>query len=276
MPVNPGIDYQLAEKEFHEAGTVQERLKALQNMFAKVPKHKGSEKLQQEIKQKIAKYKALADKEKKGKRGKSLGIKKEGAATICLVGMTNSGKSTLLKELTNVKVKIDSYEYTTKKPEIGILDYKGIKLQIIEIPAIVENLEFTNKGPFLLSVINMADLLILMFNNPKEYEIIRKELRGVKKKELFYNKQEDIKDLIWKKLNLIKVHTKQPGRKPDYPPVALKKNSTVRDLSKEVHKDFLKKFKFARIWGKSAKHEGQQTGLNHKLKDEDIVEIHIR
>ena len=67
MPVNPGIQYQLAEKEYQEANTVTEKLKALHNMMAKCPKHKSSEGLQKEIKEKIAKYKKIAEKEKKSK-----------------------------------------------------------------------------------------------------------------------------------------------------------------------------------------------------------------
>ena len=75
---------------------------------------------------------------------------------------------------------------------------------------------------------------------------------------------------------MIKVYTKSVDKKkPDYPPVALKKGKTVRDLALVVHKDFVKRFKFARIWGESVKHKGTKVGLDHELKDEDIVELHV-
>ena len=209
MPVNPGIEYQLAEEEFHKASDINEKLKALKKMMATVPRHKGSEKLQQEIKRKIAKHKSLIEKSKKTKKGKSLGIKKEGAATICIVGTTNSGKSTLLTKLTNAKSLIAPYPFTTKKPEIGTLDYEGIKLQVIEIPAIVENFIETKNGHFLISIINMANLLILTFNNKDELDLIERELKDFNIKKIKYENQDNFEDLIWKKLDLIKVYTKQ-------------------------------------------------------------------
>ena len=72
----------------------------------------------------------------------------------------------------------------------------------------------------------------------------------------------------------MKIYTKQPRKKHDYPPLALEKGASVRDLANNVHKDFVRNFKFARVWGKSAKFEGQRVGIDHKLKDEDIVEFH--
>ena len=75
---------------------------------------------------------------------------------------------------------------------------------------------------------------------------------------------------------LIKVFTKTPGKKRDWPPVALDVGSTIRDLAEAVHKDFIHKFKFARMWGKSARFAGQTQGLNHELMDDDIVEFHLK
>lgn len=275
MPVNPGIKYKLAEEEFHRAIDINEKLNALKKMMATVPKHKGSESLQKELKRKIARYKLLIDKSKKSKKGKSIGIKKEGAATICIVGTTNSGKSTLLSKLTNAKPVIAPYPFTTKKPEIGTLDYKGIKLQVIEIPAITKNFLETKNGPYLVSIINLADLLILTSNDKNEFNLIENELEKFKIKKIKYENQNNLKDLIWKNLDLIKVYTKQPSKKSDYPPVALKKGSTLRELCKEVHKDFIRKFKFARIWGEGVKHNGMHCGLSHVLSDEETVELHI-
>jgi len=278
MPVNAGIAYAKAESEFNQATTIQEKLQALRKMLATAPKHKGVESLLKEIKTKIARYKGLAEKEKKQKKGsgKSLSIKKEGAATICIVGTVNSGKSTLLKKLTNANVEIASYPFTTKKPEIGILDYKGIKLQIVEIPAIIENFEYSEIGPSMLAIIRQSDLLIVIFKDKFELKLIDKELYGINIPRVYYYNQDNIKDLIWDNLNLIKVYTKQPGKKQDHPPIALKKASIVKDLAGYVHKDFLRKFDFARIWGKSVKFDGIKVGLEHKLEDEDVIEFHLK
>jgi len=281
MPTNVTYEYENAEKKFHQAETTSEKIKALQEMLAKAPKHKGAANLLKSIKERIKKYKELALKEKKTKKGSSfLSIKKEGAARISIIGLTNTGKSTLLSKLTNAKPIISEIEYTTKLPQIGILDYKGIKLQIIETPAIVKNYNETKHGLFFLSLIRESDLLIITLNNKSELTFIKNELKenDIDKRFILYQKEntEEFKDDIWKSLNLIKVYTKQPGKKRDYPPVALKKGFKLRDIAEIVHKDFIKKFKFSRVWGKSIKHQGARAGLDHKLHDEDTVELHLK
>ena len=279
MTVNPGVEYQLAEEGFQNASTAEEKLKALQKMWSTVPKHKSSEGLQRQIKQKLSKYKNLLRKEKSFKRGSSsLSIKKEGSATISILGAPNSGKSTLLKKLTNSNVLIADYPFSTVKPEVGILNYKGILLQIIEIPAITENFEETEKGPMYLAIIRMSDVLVVM---NQDLKLIKKELKNndIHVKSLIVDKDEElekVRDKIWNSLGLIKVYTKQPGKKFEYPPLSLKKGDTVRELAERVHKDFVKNFKFARIWGKSARFtNGQQVGLKHVLQDGDVIEFHM-
>jgi ribosome-interacting GTPase 1 len=59
-------------------------------------------------------------------------------------------------------------------------------------------------------------------------------------------------------------------------PLIVLKNSTVEDVCNRLHRDFVKNFRYAQIWGKSAKHPGQRVGLNHVLEDEDILTIVIK
>ena len=281
MPVNAGIDYQIAEQDYHLAKTNSEKLKALQKMYSTVPKHKSSEKLVQWIKDSIKKYKNLLEKEKSSKKGSSfLSIKKEGVARIVIIGLTNSGKSTLLSKLTNAKPLISETEFTTKLPEIGIMDYKGVKLQIIEIPAIVKNYNEIKHGLFFLSLIKESDLIIIILKSKSDLELIKQELRenNIDKRFLLYQ-NEDIKEFIediWKSLDLIKIYTKQPGKERDYPPIALKKGSKIKDIAEIIHKDFINKFRFARVWGNSIKHQGARAGLDHELNDNDTVELHLK
>lgn len=278
MPVNPTIHYQKAEQEYLRADNLEEKLHCLQKMLSLVPKHKSSEKLQKEIKEKIAKLKYKKEKQTSIKKGsyQKFSIKKEGAAFICIVGTTNSGKSTLLNKLTNAHAKVAPYPFTTKKPIQGILDYHGIKLQLVEIPAITENFSETENGPALISLIKQSDLIILTFNIPKEKSLLDKELSEIKIKKIIYTQEENFQDRIWSSLNIVKVYTKQPGKEKDYPPVALEKNSTVKDLTQIVHKDFTKNLKYAKINGPSAKFKDQMVGLNHILKDNDVVEFHTK
>ena len=85
-----------------------------------------------------------------------------------------------------------------------------------------------------------------------------------------------LKKLMFKKLNLIRIYCKQIGKKPDLTePVVMKKHSTVEQVCTKLHREFVNKFRFVRIWG-SSKFPGQKFGLTYKLKDKDIIEIHLR
>lgn len=276
MPTNVTVEYSKAEREYLNARTNNEKLEALKKMLSTSPSHKAAEKLRSDIKQRISRLKDLMIKEKKQKPGGfSFSVKKEGAAQIVIVGTTNTGKSTLLNMLTNANAEVAVYPFTTKKPEVGTMDYKGIKIQVVEIPAIVKGFGETQLGPTFLSIIKNSDLIILMFKNADEKRLLDEELNNIDKPVLIYNNQENIKDEIWNRLGLIKVYTKQPGKESDYPPIAFKKDSAVRDVAEKVHKDFVKRFKFARIFGKSVKFEGAHVGLDHRLEDDDVVEFHL-
>lgn len=277
MPINAGYEYIEAEKNYLLAKTIPEKIAGLEEMMRVAPKHKGSENLLENLRNRLTKLKKQLEKTQTSRRTtKSLSIKREGAAQIVLVGQTQTGKSTLLKKLTNANVAISSHKFTTKKPAVGITDYQGIKLQIVEIPAIVNNFRSTALGPTLLSIIRQSDLIVLLFNNPEEKKLLDKELFNIDVPRIIYDESENFKDKMWNALNLISVCTKQPGKKPDFPPLALEKNANVRDLASQIHKDFIKKFKYARIFGPSAKFNGQQVGLTHKLKDGDAIELHIK
>lgn len=87
----------------------------------------------------------------------------------------------------------------------------------------------------------------------------------------------ELKDLIFNKLDFIRIYCKEVGKPADMGvPLIMRKGSTVETMCHKLHKDFVKKFKFSRVWGKSAKFPGQRLMLHHVLEDKDIVEIHIR
>ncbi len=283
MPTNVTPEFQRAEKEYFMAEGLKDKLKCLQRMLSVAPSHKGGEKLRKDIKQRIARYKSLLEKEKLSAKGKGGGIsvKKEGAAQVVLVGKTNSGKSFLLSKITNASPLIADYEFTTKLPEVGTMLINDVPIQIVEIPAITENYLEKEKGPMFLGIVRGSDLIVILAENKKEEKFIEKELdlAGITGKRIFIKRKEDyyhIKNKIWESLGLIYVFTKMPGKEKDYPPIALKKGSTVRGLASEVHKDFVKKFNFAKVWGKSAKHEGMKCGVKHILESGDVVELHTK
>lgn len=309
MPVNAGPEYAAAEQEFQRAKTTEEKLRCLDKMYALAPKHKSSEGLLNEIKQKISKLKEKEEKERTSKKKGpgAFSIKKEGAAQVIMIGMTNSGKSYILNKMTGSKIEVASYAFTTKNPEQGAMDYEGVKIQLVELPAIFDGFYDSDKGPSLFAIMRESDLIVVVLDgldNPlMQLKLIENELRkggvvldGMQKPGIYpkkcvvvVNKKfsyvntihkicsfEDFKQTVWDKLDLVYVQTKMPGKKADWPPVCLKKGSTVKELAEKVHKDFLEKFKYARIWGHSVKHNGTTVGLEHVLDSKDIVEMHLK
>lgn len=86
-----------------------------------------------------------------------------------------------------------------------------------------------------------------------------------------------LKDLIFQRLELIRLYLKEPGKEADMKePLIIFKDSSIKDVCEKLHREFVSKFKFARVWGKSAKFGGQKLSLSHVLKDNDVLELHIR
>ncbi len=308
MPINADYQYSEALKKVEQAKTTEEKIKALEGLLSASPTHKGAEGLRQEIKTKISKLKEKVDRERSKKAGGfSFSIKKEGAAQVVLFGLPNSGKSWILRKFTNAKPEVADYEFTTKMPEVGVMEYEGVNIQIVEVPALFPAFIESDRGPTFLGIGRSADLIVLVIDGSQdpayqlavmqnEFEKAFINLEKVNKKEedakpclVVVNKAiksfkssfpicwvEDFKNAVWSKLGLVWVRTKTPGKKADWPPVALKKGSSVKDLAGYVHKDFIERFRFARIWGKSVKHDGTTVGLEHILGEGDIVELHLK
>ncbi len=267
MPVNATVEFYKAESHYLAAKTREEKIAALEEMIRTAPKHKGAESMLSQLKQRLAKLKSQS--ESKSAR-KMSNIPKEADAQVCIIGLTRSGKSALLRKITNAKPKISEQPYTTTKPEVGVADYCGVKLQLIEIPS-----SFRREH---MSTAQNCDAIVIMVRNENEKEAMKGVIEQfrIKKPSCFVSlndNAEEVKKKIWNTLRLIKVYTKEPGKKAEKKPMVLKAGSTVGDAVADIHKDFLKFFRFARIWG-STKFPGEKVGLEHKLKDDDVMEIH--
>lgn len=90
-------------------------------------------------------------------------------------------------------------------------------------------------------------------------------------------KMDELKQLIYEKLDLMSIYMKEPGQAADMEePLIIKTESSVEDVCRKLHQDFVKNFKYCRVWGPSSKFPGQKLGLTHILQEDDVLEIHTR
>ena len=181
-----------AKKKYQEATLArrpEEKIKKLQEFMSMFPKHKGTETLRAQVKTKISRLKQEITEKKQKRTGVATGpkvfVEKEGDAQIVILGPTNVGRSSLLSTLTNSKVAIWNYPYTTTEPTPGMFNYKDLQLQLVEAPALMEgSSEGGSWGLQTLTSARNADGLVLMVDlsqNPVEqFLLITKELEKAK------------------------------------------------------------------------------------------------
>lgn len=162
MPTNLPPEYHEAERRFREADTPREKSAALEEVLKTIPKHKGTDKLRADLRKKLSKYKSLAQAAKKkiGKHESLFHIDKEGNARIIVLGCANVGKSSLVSLLTHASPDISASPYSTWSPTPGMMDYKGVQLQLLDTPAL--DREFME--PELAELIKSTDLVLLMLD----------------------------------------------------------------------------------------------------------------
>ena len=371
-------------KENIGRSSTQDQIKELEERIAKTKYNKKTQHAIGLYKAKLAQLKNKQEARKSSGVGKSdhgWAVKKSGDSTVVLLGFPSVGKSSLLNVMTNAKSEVGAYAFTTLTCIPGDLEYKGAKIQILDVPGIVQGAAAgTGRGKEVLQVIRNADLIVLLLDvfHPEHLPIIQKEIidtyvrvnqkrpdvrikktiRGgirigstvplkdlsnetitailkefkvanadvlirtqidadqfidavegnrvyipavtvvnkidmvddaylekVKKKarpDICVSTEtkegiEDLKELIYQKLELMPIYCKEAGKKADLDvPLILRRGDTIEEMCRKLHKDFVSKFRFARVWGKSAKFEGQKLSLKHALAEGDIVELHIR
>lgn len=161
MPANLGPEYIAAEKRYRQAITSEEKLSALEEMLSTIPKHKGTEKMQGDIKRRISRLKDELRSGKKGPRRKEFfRIDKEGAGQVILVGPPNSGKSTMLKNMSKADPEVAEYPFTTRMPLPGMARWENIQTQLIDMPPIMPE----NAQSWMWAMLRMADGLLLVFD----------------------------------------------------------------------------------------------------------------
>ncbi|MCC7569972.1 GTP-binding protein [Candidatus Micrarchaeota archaeon] len=361
--------------------SVLEQIRELEAEIAKTQKNKATEHHIGKLKAKIAKLRGnVIEKSKSKAGGIQFDVKKTGDASIALVGFPSVGKSSILNVLTDAKSIVAAYAFTTLDCIPGVMEYKGAKIQILDLPGILEGAYAgLGRGKEVLAVARGADMVLIVVDvfNPR-IDVILNELQNIgirvnqkppnitiKKKyrggininttiqltkinqktvESIMNEygvhsadvvfreditvdqlidvmtgnrvylpgvaalnkadlvsEEYVKELqkklgmelipisaktgmnfdlfreeIYQKLDFIRIFTRSRGVKKgsdDDLPMMLQRGVTVRMVCQKLHRAMLENFRYAQVWGKSAKHPGQKVGLDHILEDDDLVTI---
>ena len=384
MPANLPAEAQKALAKYQAARTPREKIRALEEALSLIPAHKGTEKLRGRLRRRIAELRREEERRAAARSGRRdhFTVPREGHAQVAIIGAANSGKSSILRALTNAKPLIAPYPFSTPKPTPGMLLHQGYEIQLVEVPAILtedlEETQFTGRG---LGLAKNADALMIVLDGanrpltqlsriielldevgvsikPRRAEVrvekkdsggirlvvfgnlkagygeIEELLRSigirnavvkvygdaelddieeavlrevmVKKAVIVLNKAdladpetvktlerflgehgipftvvsaekmtglESLRDRILESLQLIRVYTQKNGVVANEP-IVVRKGTTVRELAEIIHREIAEKMRYARVWGRSVKLQGQQVGPDHRLEDGDIVEIH--
>ncbi len=330
MPANLPPQYITAEKKLRKTKDPEEKIAILNEMWSLLPKHKGTDKIQADIKRRISKLKKEAEKAGKKSKGFSLKVVREGAGQVAVVGPPNSGKSSLVSILTSAEPKIAPYPFTTAMPLPAMMPYKDVQVQLVDLPPIATgHVEF-----WLVNIIRNADAALLTVDasddnclegleevtseldrrmnwlgkrpaSPKKADgclekktilvCNKMDLAGATDNlkvvtELYKNrfeitgfscvegnpdKLEEMRKRIFDLLGVIRVYSKEPGRKADLSqPFTIKQGATILEFASHVHKDFAVGLKQARVWG-SARFDGQAVSKGYVLREGDIVELSL-
>lgn len=314
-----------------------------------------------------------------GPAGEGFDVAKTGDARVGFVGFPSVGKSTLLTNLAGVYSEVAAYEFTTLTTVPGVIRYKGAKIQLLDLPGIIEGAkDGKGRGRQVIAVARTCSLIFIVLDvlkplghkkliehelegfgirlnkEPPNISFRRKEKGGInfqttcvqseldmdtvrtilseykicnaditvrcdatlddlidvvegnrvyvpciyllnkidqisiEELDIIYKiphcvpisahhkwNFDDLLEKLWNYLNLTRVYTKPKGQLPDYnAPIILRGlQTTVEDFCNRLHRSIIKEFKHGLVWGSSVKHNPQKVGKEHKLNDEDVVQI---
>lgn len=240
----------------------------------------------------------------------SISIRREGAAQIALVGPPNAGKSSLLQAVSSIQIKTGDYPFTTTRPVAALTRIRGVLVQLVEIPGLLEGAtENRGGGRALLGVLRGADAIVFCQDvcaSQDELDAVRLEVEaaGIERPALLAATKADeapngflqrlaaafpelelvpvsvlddtsldsFRDALWRLTGLIRVFMRRPAG-GEAQPVALRPPATVVDAAGTVHHELAEHCRGARLWGPSARFEGQRVGRDHILRNGDTLEV---
>ena len=161
MPANLTPQYKEAEDRFRKAGTREEKIEALREMLAIIPKHKGTEKMQADLKRRLAKLEDEAPaKHGAAQRHDPGHVRHEGAGQWVLLGPPNAGKSALLRALTHAHPEVAPYPFTTRAPLPGMMPFEDVQVQLVDTPAVTTQ----HTEPYMTNLVHNADGILLVLD----------------------------------------------------------------------------------------------------------------
>jgi small GTP-binding protein len=240
----------------------------------------------------------------------SIAVRREGAAQIALVGPPNVGKSSLLQALSEIQIRTGDYAFTTLRPVPALTRIGGVLVQLVEIPGLIEGAnEDRGGGRALLGVLRSADAIVYCARADGDLGELRAVLdevaiAGIERPAFVAATRADeagpgavealvaavpglavlpvsvldeasldaFRDEVWRLVGLIRVYLRANGT-VDEEPLALHPPATVVDVADAVHHELADACSGARVWGPSARFDGQRVGREHVVLDNDIVEI---
>jgi uncharacterized protein len=240
----------------------------------------------------------------------SIAVRREGASQVALVGPPNVGKSSLLQALSEIQIKTGDYPFTTLRPVPALTRIGGVLVQLVEIPGLIAGAaEDRGGGRALLGVLRAADAIVYCCRADEGVEAlaeVRREVEsaGIEKPAILAATRADeagtadlhrlrlavpdldvvavsilddvsldaLREAVWRLTGLIRVYLRHSGSvEPE--PLALKPGATTADVADAVHHELRADFSAARVWGPSARFDGQRVGRDHHVRDMDVVEI---
>jgi small GTP-binding protein len=240
----------------------------------------------------------------------SIAVRHEGAAQIALVGPPNVGKSSLLQALSEIQIKTGDYPFTTTRPVPALTRIGGVLVQLVEIPGLIQGAtEDHGGGRALLGVLRSVDAIVYCTragSDPGDLAVVRAEVvaAGIEKPAILAATRADeadatglanlvagnpdlvvipvsvldeqtldaFREAVWALTGLIRVRLRNNGT-IDAEPLAVRPPATIADIGDRVHHELGETLIGARIWGPSARFDGQRVGREHKARDGDVVEI---
>ena len=238
----------------------------------------------------------------------SIAVRHEGVAQVALVGAPNAGKSSLLQALSQIQIKTGDYAFTTTRPVAAVTRIGGVPVQLVEIPGLLEGAaEDRGGGRALLGVLRNADAIVYCHaatEPPDATARLRREveLAGIELPALLAvtkmdeggdvdavaaafpdleaagvsvlddDSLERFREAVWRRLALLRVYLRHDGA-VDAAAVAFPLGATIEDVAHAIHHDLAATCHGARVWGGSARFDGQRVGRGHAVADLDVVEI---